>query len=119
MSIKHTLPFLLGLAAVTPAMACAPTPSCWIEEGPAYLRDVCADYAKDHKTLAQIAPYLDAPEQIGAFAKACAKVHVHLKAGATELESSAACFVVQPTDGNGGGMATCDARKHTIRFLSR
>ena len=81
MSIKHTLPFLLGLAAVTPAMACAPTPSCWIEEGPAYLRDVCADYAKDHKTLAQIAPYLDAPEQIGAFAKACAKVHVHLKAG--------------------------------------
>jgi hypothetical protein len=63
------------------SMACAPAPSCWIDSGPAYLRDVCRGYAKDHKTLAEIATYVEEPEGIAAFGKACEKVHVHLKAG--------------------------------------
>jgi hypothetical protein len=60
------------------AWACAPAPSCWIKEGPAYLRSVCLSYAKDHQTLKQIAMYLEEPEKIAAFGKACEKLHVHL-----------------------------------------
>jgi hypothetical protein len=70
---------LLGTCAATSVYACAPAPSCWIESGPAYLRDVCHGYAKDHKTLAEIATYVEEPEGIAAFGKACEKVHVHLK----------------------------------------
>jgi hypothetical protein len=66
-------------ATVSAACACAPAPSCWIKEGPAYLRSVCLGYAKDHQTLQQIAQYLEEPEKIAAFGKACEKLQVHLK----------------------------------------
>jgi hypothetical protein len=57
--------------------ACSPAPSCWIESGPVYLRAVCSGYAKDHQTVTQIASYLDEPEHITEFVKACGKLHVH------------------------------------------
>jgi hypothetical protein len=66
--------------AASAAQACSPAPSCWIEEGPAYLRSVCQGFAKDHKTLKQIATYVEEPEKIAAFGKACKKQNVHLKA---------------------------------------
>jgi hypothetical protein len=72
---------LLVSAAVlilAPAFACAPAPSCWIETGPAYLRSVCRGYAKDHQSLPQIAKYLDEPEKIQDFAKACKKLSINL-----------------------------------------
>lgn len=67
--------------ALTPAtaFACAPAPSCWIESGAAYLRSVCRGYAKDDQNLPQIAKYLDEPEKIQEFAKACKKLGVNLK----------------------------------------
>jgi len=63
----------------TGALACSPAPSCWIDEGPSYLRSVCKGYAKDGKTLGQIASYLDEPEKITEFDRACRRVGVHLK----------------------------------------
>jgi hypothetical protein len=49
-------------------------------ESPAYLRSVCSNYAKDRKTLKQIAEYLDEPEKIGRFAAACARLfNIRLK----------------------------------------
>jgi len=68
------------LAATETALACAPAPSCWIAEGPAYLRSVCLGYAKDRKTLKQIAEFVDEPEKVAAFGDACKKVNVRLKA---------------------------------------
>lgn len=70
-------------AALAPgtALACAPAPSCWIDEGPEYLRSVCQGYADDHLTLSQIATYLDEPEKIEDFGLACAKVGVKLVPG--------------------------------------
>jgi hypothetical protein len=61
------------------AFACSPAPSCWMESGSSYLRSVCLSYAKDHQTLKQIAMYVEEPEKIAAFGKACKKLHVHLK----------------------------------------
>jgi hypothetical protein len=62
------------------ALACAPAPSCWMKSEPAYLRSVCLSYAKDHQTLKQIAMYVEEPEKIAAFGKACERLQVHLKA---------------------------------------
>jgi hypothetical protein len=61
------------------ALACSPAPSCWMESGPGYLRSVCLSYAKDHQTLKQIAMYLEEPEKIAAFGKACKKLGIYLK----------------------------------------
>ena len=41
------------------------------------LRAVCDGYAKDHRKVTQIASYLDEPERITKFVKACGKLHVH------------------------------------------
>ena len=62
------------------ALACSPAPSCWMKSGPEYLRSVCVSYAKDRQTLKQIAQYVEEPEKIAAFGKACNRLHVHLKA---------------------------------------
>jgi len=72
------------LGMVGSVLACSPSPSCWIEEGAKergseYLRSICLGYAKDHKTLKQIAAYADEPEKIVAFGKACKKWGVHLR----------------------------------------
>jgi hypothetical protein len=60
------------------APACSPAPSCWMAAGPAYLRTICFGYAKKHKTLKEIATYVEEPEKISDFAKACEKSKVHL-----------------------------------------
>ena len=68
----------LGLSS-TSALACSPAPSCWLKSDPAYLRSVCQGYAKDHRTLKQIAEYVEEPEKIAAFGKACRLKGVSLK----------------------------------------
>jgi hypothetical protein len=65
----------------SPVIACSPAPSCWMEESPAYLRSVCQGYAKDGQTLKQIAKFVDEPHKVPAFAKACKKLGIHLRAG--------------------------------------
>lgn len=69
--------FIFSLAA-SQALACAPSPSCWIDNDKAYLRGICSNYAKGHQTLKQIVQYLDEPEKLDDFVKACAKLRVSL-----------------------------------------
>jgi hypothetical protein len=81
----RTVPAILAsvLAAWTlpgTALACAPAPSFWLKSEPAYLRSVCQSYRNSHQTLKQIAMYVEEPEKVGAFGKACKKLGVHLKA---------------------------------------
>jgi hypothetical protein len=68
------------LLSATPALACSPAPSCWIDEGPTYLKEICKGYQKDHRTLADIKTWLDEPEKISEFAAACKQVGITLKA---------------------------------------
>ena len=63
----------------TSALACAPAPSCWLEEGPAYVRSICRGYEKDHRTVADIRGFVDEPEQVPAFIAACKKQGVTFK----------------------------------------
>ena len=83
-SIRSTIIGLVATIVIVTvsgtALACAPAPSCWMKSEPAYLRSVCLSYAKDHQTLKQIAMYVEEPEKIAAFGKACERLHVHLKA---------------------------------------
>jgi hypothetical protein len=51
-----------------------------VNESREYLRSVCQGYAKDRKTLKQIAMYVDEPEKINDFGRACKKLGVSLKA---------------------------------------
>jgi hypothetical protein len=69
---------LLALTSA-PALACSPAPTCWMQESKSYLRSICQGYAKDGKTLTQIAEYLDEPEKIAAFGEACKRVGITLK----------------------------------------
>jgi hypothetical protein len=85
MNKKRLLPSAVAALVFTTgtALACAPAPSCWLEPWSgrdAYVLSVCRGYAKDHQTLKQIAQNLDEPEKIGAFAKACERLHIHLRA---------------------------------------
>jgi hypothetical protein len=59
------------------AMACAPAPSCWMKSDRAYLRSVCEGYRG--RTLKQIAQYVEEPEKVPAFAKACRQFNINLK----------------------------------------
>jgi hypothetical protein len=77
--MKTTLAFAALALGTGSALACSPAPSCWIEEGPAYLRSICRGYAKDGKSLREIATFVDEPKKIQKFAKACRKVGVTLK----------------------------------------
>lgn len=63
----------------TPALACKPAPSCWMESRPEYLRAVCLGYAKDHKTLKEIADYVDEAGEVPAFGGACKKLGINLQ----------------------------------------
>jgi hypothetical protein len=65
----------LGLLGFNAALACSPAPSCWIEEGPAYLKEMCRQAAKDPNTL----KYVEEPKQIGRFIGACAKLRIAVK----------------------------------------
>jgi hypothetical protein len=67
------------LLTSTSALACAPAPSCWLKSDPSYLRGICRGYAKDKTTVAQIAEYLDEPEKVQDFVKACKKLGVLLQ----------------------------------------
>lgn len=62
-----------------PALACGPAPSCWMQSNPAYLRSICQGYEKDHRTLKQIAQFVEEPDKVAAFGKACEQLNVHLK----------------------------------------
>ena len=61
------------------ALACAPAPSCWMKYGPTYLKSICSGYAKDKKTLQEIATYLDEPEKVDELSSACRKLGVALR----------------------------------------
>ena len=60
-------------------MACAPAPSCWMRSNAEYLRSVCQSYAKDHRTLKQIATYVEESEKVSAFGRACKKFGINLR----------------------------------------
>ena len=44
-----------------------------MRSSPEYLPSVCQGYAKDHQTLEQIAMYVEEPDKVPAFGKACKK----------------------------------------------
>jgi hypothetical protein len=73
------LTIIMLMLVTSSAMACAPAPSCWIAAGPDYLRSVCLGYAKNGQTLSQIAKYIEEPQKIAAFGKACKRLGVNLK----------------------------------------
>jgi len=50
----------LGLLDFNAALACSPAPSCWIEESPAYLKEMCRQAAKNPSTL----KYVDEPSKL-------------------------------------------------------
>jgi hypothetical protein len=61
----------------TPALACSPAPSCWMKSGTEYLRSVCKSYKG--QSLKQIAEFVEEPEKIEAFGRACKKFGVHFR----------------------------------------
>ena len=61
------------------ALACSPSPSCWMKYGPAYIKSMCGEYAHDHRTVSEIKTYVEEPEKVGAFIAACRKVGVHIE----------------------------------------
>jgi hypothetical protein len=76
--------FVIAVLASTSAYACKPAPSCWSDSGPEYVRGICKDYAKEHKSIAQITDDLkDEPGYADgdslAFVKKCERLHVYLK----------------------------------------
>jgi hypothetical protein len=62
------------------ALACAPAPSCWIKGDPDYLKSICRGFAKQGKTLKQIATFVEEPEQVPAFGQACKKLKIRIQA---------------------------------------
>jgi hypothetical protein len=60
----------------TPALACAPAPTCWMESSRDYLKSVCINSGRNPDTL----KYVEEPEQIANFIKACAKLRIKIKA---------------------------------------
>jgi hypothetical protein len=98
---------LVASLATDPATACSPAPSCWIESGPAYLKDVCKGYARDHRTASDIEGYVEEPEKVGAFVKACGKLGIHIAAedNAARAEPVRFQFTCNGTFGTGSGMA--------------
>jgi hypothetical protein len=63
--------------ASTAALACSPAPSCWMKEGPAYLRSVCK--SSQSQAVAEIRKYADEPELVPTFVNACKKMGITLK----------------------------------------
>ena len=77
---RFILASIFALAPIA-ALACAPAPTCCLDEGPSYYRPICKDFAKERKTLRQAVEPLDdkSPAARAALGKACAKVGFPLK----------------------------------------
>jgi hypothetical protein len=75
----HQLAFCITIASAmlgaNSALACAPTPTCWIEEGPG-MKQICRNAAKYSAGVFQ---HLDEPDQVPRFVKACAKLGITVK----------------------------------------
>jgi hypothetical protein len=78
MKIYITAGIILACCA-SAALACSPSPSCWMKYGPAYIKSMCGEYAHDHRTVSEIKTYVEEPEKVGAFIAACRKVGVHIE----------------------------------------
>lgn len=76
MKLKLTLT-VVAIVVATPALSCAPAPSCWLSEGPSYVKGICRGYAKDKRTKAEIREFLTSdetkPEDMDKFFAACKK----------------------------------------------
>ena len=73
--VKTILLAVALVAAAFPAMACAPAPTCWMNSGREYLKSVCVTSARDPGSL----KFVEQPEQIGNFVRACAKLGIKVK----------------------------------------
>jgi hypothetical protein len=66
----------LAIAAISgPALACAPAPTCWMQESREYLKSVCANYSVSGLR----AENLDEPEQMDKFIRTCGKLGIKIK----------------------------------------
>lgn len=74
--------FVLNTVAVTAASACSPAPSCWLEEGPSYVRTICKGYAQKGRSVADIRGFVDEPDKVQDFVRACKKYGVTFKEAA-------------------------------------
>jgi hypothetical protein len=72
MKITTTIAIAL-IAASTPALACAPAPTCWITSDPDYLRTMCR---QSLPKLPEAAANWEEPEQVPAFIRACKKLGI-------------------------------------------
>ena len=77
MTLTSALVATLLILASSSVLACAPAPSCWMKSARAYLRSVCRSYSG--QTLQEIAQYVEEPENVTAFGKACKKFGIHFK----------------------------------------
>ena len=79
--ISKTILAAASIAALcaASALACSPAPSCWMQSSSEYLRSVCQGYAKDHRTLKQIATYVEEPEKVISFGQACKRLGINLR----------------------------------------
>jgi hypothetical protein len=68
--------------ASTGAWACAPAPTCWLEEGPSYYKDICRNAARSSDVL----KWVEEPDKIGDFIKACAKQGIRVKASRCKVK---------------------------------
>ena len=63
---------IAGVFCATPALACAPAPSCWYEQGPSYVRSVCHSMAASPGW----SKYVEEPELVPAFIAKCSKLNI-------------------------------------------
>jgi hypothetical protein len=77
--IKTLMALPLVAMMTTTTYACSPAPSCWIASSRSYLRGVCRGFAKDKRTVAEIATFIDEPEKIQDFVRACKKLGITFK----------------------------------------
>lgn len=75
----HQFAFCITIASVmlgtSCALACSPTPSCWIEEGPG-MKHICRNAAK---YSADVFKHLDEPNQVPRFVRVCAELGIRVK----------------------------------------
>jgi hypothetical protein len=76
--VKHiTITVALVLISNSVGIACAPAPSCWMKSDKAYLRSVCQSYKGQGQK--QISQYVEEPEKVPEFAKACKQFGINFK----------------------------------------
>lgn len=75
----HQLALYITIASAmlgtSSALACSPSPTCWIEKGPG-MKHICRNAAK---YSAQVFRHLDEPDQVPRFVRACAKLGITVK----------------------------------------